>query len=370
MKFGQFEVSRISNFGNLPSSAELITVNNSGAAAIGNRKLRCRIGPSVDALTVANINDTANPHFIDSPYFTGSILVRVKNFKGITPDGSAPIENLPYFDGKKRLFSVQVSGRFKHEYTADDVVFGSEFERKVSLPSGSWIAMKFANVIDPALKNDVYADKPWLWSPALCSMNIVNVVKATSPIVNAHPAAEPKSTSPDAAPTKGPDTQQPKRPNSELSKRRSSVKGPVVPDKVLTPWLWGSGEELEEDTTLLVDGSNPSPFPADGINERRKYFQSEKARKALVFKPDNVYNFEIFAPFMNLNTFDLSLGISINLLQYLNKQPIRLISKSLVKNVPFFVIEFDLVHENTETDSDQSTTGGSEVFEDAQAESP
>jgi hypothetical protein len=52
---------------------------------------------------------------------------------------------------------------------------------------------------------------------------------------------------------------------------------------------------------------------------------------------------KIFAPFIDFNTFDLTLGINVNLLRYLTKQPIRLICKSLSKNIPFYVIEFDLL---------------------------
>jgi hypothetical protein len=77
------------------------------------RRLRCRIGPSINTLSVYNVNDDANPHFIDSPYFTGSIVVRIKNFNGITPDNKPPIKNIPYFESKRRQFSIQLSGRFK-----------------------------------------------------------------------------------------------------------------------------------------------------------------------------------------------------------------------------------------------------------------
>jgi hypothetical protein len=44
-----------------------------------------------------------------------------------------------------------------------------------------------------------------------------------------------------------------------------------------------------------------------------------------------------------LNTFDLSLGININTLQYMNQQPIRMLAKSQSTGVVFFWVEFDLV---------------------------
>ncbi|KAJ3008315.1 hypothetical protein HKX48_008651 [Thoreauomyces humboldtii] len=331
---------------------------SSGAAAVGNKKLQCRVGPSLETMSVCNVNKESDPHFIDSPYFTGYVGVRVKNFKGVTADGTAPVASLPYFESKKRLFSIQVCGRFKHEHSANDVVFGSEFEHKVTLPTGAWVAMKFASLIDPALKSDVYAEKPWLWSPALCSYNLVNVTRASGPVQGAHPSIATDKTS-GTEEHLGPDTSKPTDHSKEVSAPRGKVPGDRQPDQELAPWTWVGEEELQEDTTLLFEGqptaispktptSPPgsvpkAPFPVDGIAERRKYFQKESARKKLILRPDYLYNVEMFAPFIDLNTFDLNLGININLLQYLNKHPLRLISKSLTKNVPFFIIEFDLV---------------------------
>ncbi|KAI8826998.1 NADH(P)-binding-domain-containing protein [Fimicolochytrium jonesii] len=329
----------------------------SGQAAVGNKKLRCRIGPSLNSLTVAHVNDEENPHFIDSPYFTGYVAVRVKNFNGITPDGSEPISDLEYFSNKKRLFSVQVCGRYKHEYTANDVVFGSAFEHKVTPPTGAWVAIKFANLIDPALKSDIYADKPWLWSPALCSYNIVNVTKASAPVKGAHPAVtETPAGSPTSSPVQlsVPDVTKPADASKEISKPRKTIlETNTETDDLLGKWVWVGPEELQENNTLLFDGK--TPVPADGIAERRKYFQKESVRKATILKPENLYNVEMFAPFIDLNTFDLNLGININLLQYLNKHPLRLISKSMSKDIPFFIIEFALVDEdeNSQEESEE-----------------
>lgn len=50
----------------------------------------------------------------------------------------------------------------------------------------------------------------------------------------------------------------------------------------------------------------------------------------------------MFAPFLNFNTFDLSLGININIIQMMNQQPIRLLCKSRSRNIPFFYVEFML----------------------------
>ena len=82
---------------------------------VGNKVLRVRIGPSIHHLSLAHVNNPDSPHFIDSPYFTGKILIRVKNFKGEIPEG-APTSKMTqdYFSSHKRLFSIQIQGRFKH----------------------------------------------------------------------------------------------------------------------------------------------------------------------------------------------------------------------------------------------------------------
>jgi hypothetical protein len=81
-----------------------------GSTAAEPRSLRCRIGPTTDVLCVADVNDESRPTFIDSSVFCGHILLRIKNFKKSPEDSPS---NMEYFNGKRRLFSLQVSGRFK-----------------------------------------------------------------------------------------------------------------------------------------------------------------------------------------------------------------------------------------------------------------
>ncbi|KAJ3275736.1 hypothetical protein HDV01_007203 [Terramyces sp. JEL0728] len=324
----------------------------SGEDAVQGRKLQVRIGPSIQSLAIASVNDEANPHFIDSPLFTGNVLVRIKDFKGITPDGKEPKSCAGYFDSKKRLFALQVQGRFKHEYSADDLLFGSEFERKCTPPTGAWIAIKFANLIDPALQVDIYSETPWLYSPILCSMNIVNVVKAATPVVGAAPLDPKAKEVSDKISAKSKDSlillnsADPKytaTKQQEKSQAMNSVTSKPTPSDILGDWIWRDGKELEENNTLLH--TTQPDFASDAIAERRKHYQKQKTRKHTIFSPNNVYNFEIFAPFIDLNTFDLSLGININILRYLNNQPLRLMAKAQSSNKVLFVIEFDLVED-------------------------
>jgi hypothetical protein len=87
----------------------------SPTSGIGNKLLRVRIGPSIHHLSLAHVNNQECPHYIDSPYFTGKILIRVKNFKGEVPNGAQASQvTEDYFSSHKRLFSIKVQGRFKH----------------------------------------------------------------------------------------------------------------------------------------------------------------------------------------------------------------------------------------------------------------
>jgi len=380
-------------------------------------KLRVRVGPSPSTLAVINVNDDTHPQFIDSPYFSGYIVVRVKDFDGITPNKQPPIKYIPYFGTRKRCFSIQVTGRWKKEVNVNDLVFGAEFDRKVNPPTGSWVAMKFANLIDPALSADIYAEKPWLFSPLLCSMNIVNVKPAPLATISSVPAVSSSTPSPSSASTpssqlSSPNTilninnitstlnntrisssseltsissVNPSHPHhsntsiaSNLSQRSSSCSNlslgelsrPAAnitgfnPADILGEWQWGGEKELEEDTTLLHNisindsmiSTSPSsatlatpnsasgitsfsslssssaaaslPFSPTDVNERRSYYRKEHHRKLTTLRSDKVYHFEIFAPFINLNTFDLSLGVNINVHKYVNGQPIRLVCRT------------------------------------------
>lgn len=186
----------------------------------------------------------------------------------------------------------------QQEYTAEDVVFGAEFENKVSPPTGTWVAIKFANLIDPALLTDVYAAKPWLYSPTLCAMNVVNVVPApkgsafSSPIPSVRTPVD-KTGSLEGF-TSGPDTAFSSRKQLEKSGSVSETtfgKGgdlPGVPS--LGTWVPG---EIKEDTSLLCS-SGPTPFATDSIAGRRKAFQSQKLRRSTTLNPENVYNFEVY----------------------------------------------------------------------------
>ena len=85
-------------------------------------------------------------------------MVLVKDFAGVTPDGSAPKPHNQFFDGRSRKFAILIEGRFKRRegvepYNGDEVEFGSDFDYlPASFPRAPLDAgLKVAQWIDPAM---------------------------------------------------------------------------------------------------------------------------------------------------------------------------------------------------------------------------
>ena len=91
-----------------------------------------RAGPSYDRTTHVNVNvnDPDEPTFIDSEYFTGYIVVRVRDYAGV-PGKNGIIEvDDEYFSETRDTCSIMFGGWFHplgKRLSVDDVVFGVNF---------------------------------------------------------------------------------------------------------------------------------------------------------------------------------------------------------------------------------------------------
>lgn len=243
-------------------------------------KLQVTVGPSYDPSThsIIPVNDDANPLFIDTPHFTGRICVRVKDFKGIVPPETTRIPSSPYFEGNKDQYSIQVQGRFKGKtWTVDDIIFGvsvffffrheillpsekeeenhlhisrdfrlfqNDFDRKINLPSISWLGVKVLKWIDPCLEYDIYCDKPWAYSPLFFTANILHVERA-----------------------------------------------PDHDNSYLPSWPSHDGRHIKEGT---INSS-------DDVSTRKKYFSFEENRKKFEVNENQVWNFDFCNPYVDFN---------------------------------------------------------------------
>ncbi|ORX89135.1 DUF1769-domain-containing protein [Basidiobolus meristosporus CBS 931.73] len=249
--------------------------------------LRVRAGTNTEVqnLPVIKVNDENNPVILDSPYFTGRLIVRIRDYEGVTPDGSKPLKNSPYFEGNKDQYSIQVQGRFKQEWNADDVVFGNSFDNKLNLPYGAGVALKIAKWIDPGLEADIYSEQPWAFSPLLVTMNVVNVKPAHQDI--------------------------------QLSE--------------------GLIQRIQEDTSSLLEKQLTSA-------ERRDYLSKAENRKAVKLRTDMLYQFDFFNPYINFNSHSLVLpGFELDVMKYYDGQPLKYVAQSRDGKTIFFVVVFELV---------------------------
>ena len=145
-------------------------------------KLYVQIGSDYDKLEDAMVNDPLHPTHIDNDVFSGQVVVRVKGYKDLHT-GAVETGNDSYFSETKDTSSVQFRGIIKPNVDGDQILFGNDFDTSIkeSLPPGASIGLRALKWIDPALETDLYADKPWAFSPLLSTMNILNTTTEIAP---------------------------------------------------------------------------------------------------------------------------------------------------------------------------------------------
>ncbi|KAI7831306.1 hypothetical protein BC939DRAFT_375883, partial [Gamsiella multidivaricata] len=264
--------------------------------------LRVSVGGTYTDLSIVNCNDELHPVEFEGPEFKGRAVVRIRDFVGITNDGSEPIHNSEYFKGHNRRFSIQVEGRFKREWDGEQVYFGTDFDRAVQLPQGFDTMFKIAKYIDPVVKTSLSEnEKPWILSPLISSINTMAAWRPQDANLPSPPMTPQHAT--------------------DIAHGMS---------------LSDSGRSWNT-TFFMPDKKSMSTA------QRRKQFQTEEARKQFVFKPDLVHGFEFFAPYMDFNTGNIKMALSMNILRYLNGQPVRYTCRSLDGNVVFWAVQFEFV---------------------------
>ncbi|CAO3643470.1 unnamed protein product [Cunninghamella echinulata] len=112
-------------------------------------QLKIRIGGSDQTLKYIDPNE--QPTYLNTNHFKGTIDLRIK---GLT-------NNDNYFNITGNTFCIHLHGFFlcdsdNENTTADDIIFGNEFEKSLSLPFGFSIATKFAQYINPGLELHLY----------------------------------------------------------------------------------------------------------------------------------------------------------------------------------------------------------------------
>ena len=158
--------------------------------------LRVTAGPSYDSATHVEVpvNDPT-PLKVRSDLADIELSVRIQGYHGL-PLGSPSTS--PYFSSDPHAYNqdqYSIALRFSpHERRDDsgrseqaevpggisghDLQFGNDFDRPIrdKLPPGFNTALSIVRWwIDPGLDGDAYADKPYLYGPALSSFNSIHV---------------------------------------------------------------------------------------------------------------------------------------------------------------------------------------------------
>ncbi|KAF9582848.1 hypothetical protein BGW38_010685 [Lunasporangiospora selenospora] len=330
-------------------------------------------------LTPIAANNDSDPLLIETEDFVGHIVFRIKGQDQISgyedgqkQDGLPILKDSAWFDqipvfgyggaglegqgtsrfgfggGKRQnthLSSLQIVGRFKREWPADQIVIGGTFEKPLKLPPFVSTAIKFLQSLDPGLNIDLTGPRPGYSSSLLSCINTINVSEAN-----------PCPFSDLDGPTPPHDSAKEAKDENEDDKKHWRSSSETLTNNMTTipPWPSPNGEHIIENTDLLIDTAEDPKKRAKLVrdaNLRRAYFSKSKHLARHQFRTDLVYSFDLFNPFVDCARFALKLpGFSLDFFKYLNDQPLTYEIKSRDGSVVFAAMSMELVPVNGPTE--------------------
>lgn len=292
-------------------------------------RLRVTAGPSYDPSThkVVPVNAPETLTF-ETSSIAISLAVRIHKFTGFPLNSP---ETSPYFDHplhKSDQYSISFSFIPKTDIPGAELIFGNDFDRPISdrLPPGFNQALRIVKwLIDPGLDGDVYAEKPYLYGPALSSWNILRI---GDKVIDS-PTKEEQSSW--------------KLPNAES-----------FHETVVEEGGEGTGEEIRQKFEI----------PADAA-ARKKFFLTESQRDAFVFEAGRLYQSDFGNPYLDFNDFSLKLpGFTLNIIKYIDSKSheLRYTLKNRRTGEVYCVVLFTLLFgeelKEAEKEAEQMTDGG------------
>lgn len=214
-------------------------------------------------------------------------------------------ESKAYFQGKRRVSSLVVQGKFKKELGFREVYTGQEFTHALQ-PPGHFLAkavLAFFRFLSPSMEAEYHYDNPKA-DMVPNRTHFMSPVAATAGVVQVTSEADaPK----------------------------------------LTPSL-----RLNEDMTKLggdlKDYVTKHPDMEKRIIWRKKYFHRVANLEKYAFDTDNVYTFDFYGDKIFFEEFHLKvLGRKFSVENYLNGQPLRLMTK--LRASPDVLWDFEVWHE-------------------------
>lgn len=259
------------------------TTNTAPPETAHGYRLRVTAGPGYDAEThhpvMVNSHERST---IETPSMTLEYAIRIKHFTGLPTSN----ETSSYFEHPMHTsdqYSISLAFIPKVDIPGSDLVFGNDFDRPIRdrLPPGFNQAFKFVKWwIDPGLDGDVYADKPYLYGPALSSWNTLRIC----------------------------DTIEPSK--SSGKEETYSVPDPEAFHETVVEEGASSDEAAEYRTSLSIP---------DDSAARKKYFLTPANRENFTFEKGRLYQADFFNPYLDFNDFSLKLpGFSLNVIKYVD----------------------------------------------------
>ncbi|CVK98870.1 uncharacterized protein FPRO_04167 [Fusarium proliferatum ET1] len=286
-----------------------------------NYVLRITAGPDYDQSQQVEVPvNTAKPITIKSDRADIELNVRVNDYKGL-PRNSPTTS--PYFSTEPHAYNrdqYSISFRFTPKkpsndesdgIKATDLQFGNDFDHPIRdrLPPGFNTAMSIVRWwIDPGLDGDAYADKPFLYGPALSSFNTIHVGKG------------------------------------EFDEEKGGL------------WFEEGGDEDGLEAREEVGAPLTS-------KARMKWALRADAKEKWVFEYDQTYGFDFFNPYLNFSDLALNLpGFQLPIMKYWDGQGLRYVLRNKETGEPYLVILFSLYHKDYVNEDGSLKDGAQDSF--------
>ncbi|EXM07632.1 hypothetical protein FOIG_02616 [Fusarium odoratissimum NRRL 54006] len=286
-----------------------------------NYVLRITAGPDYDQSQQVEVPvNTAKPVTIKSDRADIELNVRVNDYKGL-PRNSPTTS--PYFSTEPHAYNrdqYSISFRFTPKkpssdegdgIKATDLQFGNDFDHPIRdrLPPGFNTAMSIVRWwIDPGLDGDAYADKPFLYGPALSSFNTIHVG------------------------------------NGEFDEEKGGL------------WFEEGGDEDGLEAREEVGAPLTS-------KARMKWALRADAKEKWVFEYDQTYGFDFFNPYLNFSDLALNLpGFQLPIMKYWDGQGLRYVLRNKETGEPYLVILFSLYHKDYVNEDGSLKEGAQDSF--------
>lgn len=170
-----------------------------------------------------------------------------------------------------------------------------------NLPYGTSIALKAASFIDPNLTHDLYADKPWAFSPLLATMNKAHVIRSQSS------ASDPSSSSSSTEEESEDFSNWPPFPSPQVNP--SNPEDHYVKEDISKLFYTKESnyQEMDESLSDFVDMGELHNLKSGNATTRGHLLGKKELRKKLKLGKDDVVDVDFCNGFIDFNTLKIEL---------------------------------------------------------------